>query len=221
MLNELVKRLGGSRPDRRGASRVRKRYEMAWEREGTLVPAVGLEISEKGLLFACRELPRENRVDVALEVNGKRIRARVKIARHGPIEREGVHWELVAAVYEGIAADDWDEIVRFCRNRPAPGNRAAEELAEKAAADDDAYRLLPLRVQQRIVAELVRAGRLAPESDAKNPLLRMSYTGAPRSGTLRLAVTSRYVLADEVRQFESIVSVDDAGNVQLESGPTP
>ena len=81
MLNDLLKRLGGSKPDRRAASRIRKRYEMAWEREGTLVPAIGLEISEKGLLFGSREVPGSERVDVLLDVNRRRIRARVKIAR--------------------------------------------------------------------------------------------------------------------------------------------
>jgi hypothetical protein len=216
MLNELVKRLGAGKSDRRGAARVRKRYEMAWEREGALVPGVGLEISEKGLLFATREAPAGARVDVAIDLHGHRLRARVKVARHGVIERDGVHWELIAAVYEGIAADDWDEIVRFCKNRPAPRNRGAEELAQRAGADDDAYRLLPLRVQERVVAALVAAGRLNPHADAKNPLLRMSYAGTFKGGSLRLDVTSRRVTDDEVLQFDSSVLIDDAGHVHLE-----
>ena len=165
MLNELVKRFGANKSDRRGAARIRKRYEMAWEREGTLVPAVGLEISEKGLLFATRETPAGPRMDVALDLPGRRVRARLKIVRHGPIERDGVHWELIAAVYEGIAADDWDEIVRFCKNRPQPRNRAAEARGQPQrlgfgdAGVGGMTRLVELAVGQE-VAKQRRCGRV-------------------------------------------------------------
>jgi hypothetical protein len=216
MLNELVKRFGAGKSDRRAADRVRKRYNLAWLRNGALVSALGLEISEKGLLFATKEPPSGPQVDVAIDVGGQRVRARIKIARQGTMARDGVDWALIAGVFEGIAADDWDAIVRFCKNRAAPTNKAAEELSAMGGVDDDAYRLLPLRVQQRVVGVLVRAGRLASGSDAKNPLLRMSYDGTTRTGSHRLAVHSRRPEDGEVLQFDSILTVDDAGNVVLE-----
>ena len=58
MLNELVRRMSAGKPDRRGAERLRKRFPIAWLRDGTLVPALGLEISEKGVLFTRRRRPR-------------------------------------------------------------------------------------------------------------------------------------------------------------------
>jgi len=67
--------------------------------------------------------------------------------------------------------------LRFCKNFNAPTNKAAEELMAMAGADDDAYRLLPLRVQERVVAALIGAGRLAANSRPESPLLRMSYAG--------------------------------------------
>jgi len=216
MLNELVKRLGAGKADRRAADRVRKRYAIGWLKDGALVSGLGLEISEKGLLFASKEAPPGPQVDVAIDVGGQRVRARLKIARQGTIARDGVDWALIAGVFEGIAADDWDAIVRFCKNRNAPTNKAAEELTAMASVDDDAYRLLPLRIQQRVVALLVRAGRLAPGSDAKNPLLRMSYEGIIRTGVHRLAVHSRRLEDGEVLQFDSVLTVDDAGNVVLD-----
>ncbi len=216
LLNELVRRLAAAKPDRRGAERVRKRFPIAWLRAGVLVPALGLEISEKGLLFATKDAPPSSSVDVALDLGSQRIRARLTVARQGSMTREGVEWAVIAGVFQGIAADDWDAIVRFCKNVPDPGNKSAEELAALASTDDDAYRLLPLKVQQRVVKALVEAGRLAPESDAKSPLLRMSYAGKLRSGAHRLSVRSRRNLDGEVLNFDSFLSIDDAGNVSLD-----
>ncbi len=216
MLNELVKRISrGS--DRRTGDRHRKRFTMAWLRGTTLVPAQGLEIGEKGILFATKEAPPGSTVDVAMDLNGQRVRARITLARQGNMPHEGSEWTVVAGIYQGIPADDWDRVVRFCRGLEDPGNKAAEELHALAETADDAYRLLPLKVQERVVATLVAAGRLAPESDAKNPLLRMQYVGHNKKGnTHRLSVHSRYNTRDEVRHFDSILTVDDGGNVSLD-----
>ena len=216
MFNELLKRLGSHKSERRSADRVRRRFPIGWIKSGTLIPGLGLEISEKGLLFATKESPPGAHVEVALDLNGKRVRARLKIVRKGTMTRDGIEWAVIACVFEGIAADDWDLIVRFCKNLEDPANKAAQELSALAGSDDDAYRLLPLKVQQRVVALLVKAGRLAPGSDAKNPLLRMSYDGSTRTGEHRLAVHSRRLDDGELLQFDSIVIVDDAGNVTLD-----
>jgi PilZ domain len=216
MLNELVRRLSG-RHDRRDAERVRKRYPIAWLRANTLVPALGLEISEKGLLFATKEAPpKAETLDVAFDVAGRRIRARLTVVRQGSMMHEGVEYAVIAGIFQGIAADDWDAVVRFCKGVADPGNKAADELSALAGAPDDAYRLLPLKVQERIVALLVGAGRLAPEGDTKNPLLRMHYIGKGRNGEHRLSVHSRRNLEGEALTFDSALTVDDAGNVHLE-----
>jgi hypothetical protein len=216
VFNELLKRLGSRKSERRGADRVRRRYPIGWIKDGTLVAGLGLEISEKGILFATKETPPGGHVDVALDLGGRRVRARLRIVRKGAMTRDGTEWAVVACVFEGIAADDWDAIVRFCKNLDDPGNKAAQELSALAGSDDDAYRLLPLKVQQRVVAVLIKAGRLAPGSDAKNPLLRMSYDGSTRAGEHRLAVHSRRSVDGELLSFDSVLLVDDAGNVTLD-----
>jgi hypothetical protein len=200
LFNELLKRLGSRKSERRSADRVRRRYPIAWVKDGTLVPGLGLEISEKGILFATKESPPGTHADVALDLHGRRVRARLKIVRKGAMTRDGV---------------EWDAIVRFCKNLDDPGNKAAQELSA-LSGDDDAYRLLPLKVQQRVVAVLVTAGRLAPGSDAKNPLLRMSYDSSTRAGEHRLAVHSRRLVDGELLSFDSILTVDDGGHVTLE-----
>jgi hypothetical protein len=208
--------LGGGKGERRTASRTRRRYPIAWLRGTALVPALGLEISEKGVLFATRDAPPGRVVDVAIDLEGRRVRARVKVTRQGSMARDGVDWALIAGVFEGIAADDWDAVVRFCKNFNAPANKAAEELAAMAGDDDDAYRLLPLRIQERVVSVLIGAGRLAANSRPENPLLRMSYAGKTKTGAHRLAVHSRRHEDGEPLQFDSVLIVDEAGDVQLE-----
>jgi len=215
VFNELLKRLGSRKSERRSEDRVRRRFPVGWIKNGALIAGVGLEISEKGLLFATKESPPGANVEVALDLNGRRVRARLKIVRKGTMTRDGVEWAVIACIFEGIAADDWDLIVRFCQNLDDPTNKAVQELSALAGSDDDAYRILPLRVQQRVVAVLQQAGRLAPGSDAKNPLLRMSYDRSTRAGEHRLAVHSRRVVDGELLQFDSVVTVDDSGNVTL------
>jgi hypothetical protein len=216
MLNELVKRLGAGKADRRNARRVRKRFPIAWLRGSELVPGFGLEISEKGVLFATKETPGGGKIDIAIDLGGRRVRARISVTRCGPMSRDGVQWTFVAGDYQGIAADDWDAIVRYCKDLPDPRNRGADELSLLSQADDDAYRLLPLKVQERVVAALIAAHRLAPSSDAKSPLLRMTYDGVTKTGTHRLSVHSRFNLDGDVQDFDSTLLVDDTGNVQLE-----
>lgn len=216
MLNELVKRFSGRPAERRTGDRVRKAYPIVWLNGTEAVAAAGVEIGDHGLMFASRTPPPGANVDVVIEVDGRRVRARLTIVRTGPIVRDGVSWTLVAGTYEGIAADDWDAIVRFCRAQPPPQNRAASELAALAATDDDAYRLLPLKVQQRVVDTLARAGRLAAWDAHKSPLLRMIYAGTTRTGQHRLTVHSRLSRDGEVHFFDSVMTVDDAGNVSLD-----
>ncbi|HZO95374.1 MAG TPA: hypothetical protein VFB22_16620 [Candidatus Baltobacteraceae bacterium] len=215
MLNALVEKFGG-RSERRSADRIRRRFPVAWLRDGAAVPGQGLEISVKGVLFATKEPPAEREVDVAIGLNARKVRARIEIVRRGQMSRDGVEWTILAGVFEGIAADDWDAIVRFCKNVPEPQNKAKEELASLAHGDDDAYRLLPLKVQERIVAMLIAAGRLNPGSDAKNPLLKMTYGGKSRTGGHVLSVRSRRHVDGEVAEYDSTLHVDDSGSVRLD-----
>ncbi len=217
MLNALVERFGG-KGDRRSADRVRRRFPVVWIKDGAPVAAQGLEISEKGLLFATKQPPEATEIDVAIALNARRVRARLTIARRGKMARDGVEWTILAGVFQGIAADDWDAIVRFCQGTADPTNKAAEELATLAAGDDDAYRLLPLKVQERIVATLIAAGRLdARQQSRKNPLLRMLITaGKTRAGAHLLERSQPPSSSTKSRRVRLVLHVDESGNVHLD-----
>ena len=80
-------------------------------------------------------------------------------ARKGTILREAQQWTLFGCTFSGIAADDYDALVRFCKDMHEVGNKAAEQLASMDKTDD-AYRMLPMRVQQHVLDALIRLGRL-------------------------------------------------------------
>lgn len=99
----------------------------------------------------------------------------------------------------GIAADDWDALVRYCRGGAInAGNLAQEELRLVRLAPDDVARLIPQRLQSRLLSMLVERKRLAP-LDRKTPLVQYSYGGRIERDGLwlhRLLIHSR-VFDDE------------------------
>ncbi len=216
MLNELFRWMADKKTDRRASDRKRVQFPIGLIRGDEIVSGVGTEISLNGLFFATKTKPPTPSFNVVMDVAGKRIRARLSTVRTESAMRENQQWHLVAATFEGIAADDYDAIVRFVKDLPEPENKAQSEIAKAAAEGDNAYRLLPMPVQKRIVDLLVGAGKLAPGSDPRNPLLRMSYLGS-KNGKHRFAVHSRKSVADEIRAFDSTFVVDDEGVVTLEN----
>lgn len=215
MLNEIVRWVSERKNDRRTADRKKAQFAMAWYRGDEAVAGVGTEISINGLAFATKVTPPEASFNVVADIGARRIKARLKTVRKETAPRDGTSWTVVACTYEGIAADDYDAIVRFVRELPEPENKATAELAAATAAGDDAYRLLPMTMQRIIVELLVEAGRIAPGSDHRTPLLRMKYLGS-RARNHRFAVHSRNMIGDEIQAFDSVFAVDDAGAVTLE-----
>jgi hypothetical protein len=215
MLNEIVRWMSERKNDRRTADRKKVQFAVNWQRGNESVAGVGTEISLNGLAFATKTAPPTPSFNVAIDLGGRRFRARLSTVRTESTVRDGATWTILACTFEGIAADDYDAIVRFIRDMPEPESKAQNEIAAAAASGDDAYRLLPLTVQARIVELLQQAGRLAPESDSKNPLLRMKYLGS-KSGKHRFAIHSRVTIADEIRQYDSIFVVDETGAITVE-----
>jgi hypothetical protein len=216
MLNELFRWMSDKKTDRRATERKRVQFPIGMIRGDEIVSGVGTEISLNGLFFATKTKPPTPSFNVVMDVAGKRIRARLATVRTESAMRENQEWHLVAATFEGIAADDYDAIVRFVKEMPEPENKAQSEIAKAAAEGDNAYRLLPMPVQKKIVDQLISGGRLAPGSDPRNPLLRMNYLGS-KNGKHRFAVHSRKTVADEIRAYDSLFIVDDDGGVLLEN----
>jgi hypothetical protein len=77
--------------------------------------------------------------------------------------------------------------------------------------------MLPMKVQQRVLDALVRAGRLDMPQPNQQPLLRMQSLGA-QGGKQRVAVHSRIPGgADGPQSFDSVLVIDEAGLVKMES----
>lgn len=214
MLNEIARWMAERKIDRRTADRKKIQFSVGWMRGSETVPGIGTEISLNGLAFATKTSPPTASFNVLIDVSGRRFKARLQTVRTESIAREGTPWTMFACTFEGIASDDYDAVVRFIRDLPEPENKAQGEIAAAAANGDDAYRMLPMDVQTRIVAALTEVGRLAPEADSRNPLLRMKLVSS-RNGQHRFAVHSRVSVGDEICQYDSAFTVDDSGNVTL------
>ena len=218
MFNELTKLFSGKQKERRHSPRKKARFNISWVKNGNeLIPGVGMEISLNGCLLATKTPPGVPDFDIIMEIGGRKIRTRLHTARSGTILRENMQWTLLGCTFSGIAADDYDALVRFCKDMHEVGNKAAAELAAMDK-NDDAYRMLPMRVQQHVLDALIRLGRLDMPQPNQQPLLRMSSLGN-QGGKHRLAVHSRTSggHGSDPQQFDSVIVIDESGTVKVES----
>jgi hypothetical protein len=118
--------------------------------------------------------------------------------------------------FTGISADDWDAIVRYTTDKAVEEtNKAQEELTTVRMTPDDANRLLPSRLQQRLLQMLVERRRLAPLKDGQTPLVQYFYSGVIRhEGKLmhRLTIQSKVVGHEGDEMFETRFVFDDKGD---------
>ncbi len=221
MLSEFVRLLSGR--DRRTAPRRRIRFPVWWfPADKGPVAGHGLELSSSGLAFALPVSVPDRELNLAIDLpSRRRIRARVELV-NGAASTSGDKTVFrYGAKFSGIASDDWDAIVRFVNDAPEPTNKAAEQVVEMQGRDDDAYRLLPLAIQRKIIATLVDVGRLASPAEGKTPLLKMHYVGQMTrpdgSITVRVSVHSRVRVADETRAFDTPFLISEDGVVKREA----
>jgi hypothetical protein len=218
LFNELTKLFSGKQKERRHSPRKKARFNISWIKNGNeLVPGLGMEIQLNGLLFATKTAPGVPDFDIIMELGSRKIRTRLHTARSGTILRESMQWTVLGCTFSGIAADDYDALVRFCKDMHEVGNKAAAELAAMDKSDD-AYRMLPMRVQQHVLDALIRLGRLDMPQANQQPLLRMSSLGM-QQGKHRLAVHSRISGGHgaDPQQFDSVLVIDESGAVKVES----
>ena len=217
MFNELTKLFSGQKKERRQFPRKKVRFNIAWVKGKELIPGIGMEISQSGCLLATKNPPDTPDFDVVMEIERRKIRLRLKTARKGTILRESQQWTLLGCSFSGVAADDYDALVRFCKDMKESENKAARELASMDKTDD-AYRMLPMRVQQRVLDVLIHMGRLDMPQANQQPLLRMHSMGN-EGGKHRLGVHSRIAggHGSDPQTFDSVIIIDESGNVKVES----
>ena len=217
MFNELTKLFNAKQKERRHSPRKKVRFNLQWVKgPAEYVPGKVTEMSLNGLLFATKVPPPDKQFDVILDIGTRKVRLRLNAVRSGQVPSGGEMWSVFGCSFSGVAADDYDAIARVLNNQGELTNKAAQELAGMDKTDD-AYRMLPMKVQQRVLETLVRMGRLDMPGANQQPLLRMSHLGT-QNGKQRLAVHSRIPGGvDGPQAFDSVLLIDETGAIKVEN----
>jgi hypothetical protein len=220
MLPELLAWFTGKEQNRRKFPRKRKPYRAAYTLDDkSSRPAIGLDISGGGLCILTQESLRGDECDVRVELDDRSVRMRAKVVWHDNVQHQGRTVWRYGLRFVGIAADDWDAVIRYTTGRPlTETNKAQEELSAVRMTPDDAARLLPRELQTRLLQMLVNRGRLAPLAD-RVPLVQYFYSGIVRHDDRlvhRLVIQSKVVGPESDALYETRFVFDDSGkNVQI------
>ena len=207
------------REDWRGQPRKEEPFPVAWlVADHVQKPGKGLEISAKDVVFMLAEKPPGKDINILLHIRDRFIAVRVEVQEEDTVNQGGQIFHRFGCKYLGLKADDWDAIVRYVNDEPEPTDKAKDELAAKKQQPDDAYRLIPMAVQEKLVALLVHANRLEPPHEGQVPAMRMNYLGAKKNAdgtkTHRVAIHSRKLIEDEWKSFDTQFTVDASGHIE-------
>lgn len=176
-------------PRRAGGFRAWFATSSGWT---ALVP-VDISASGMGVVSPAKFEKDEMNFRIAVEDRPIMLRAKQVWCTPGTLHGKPV-WRY-GVQYTGIGADDWDALVRFCSNENVNvENKAQKELELVRMQADDVARLIPQRLQERLLAMLVQSRRLAPVEKDKIPLVQYFYGGTvKRNNKLmhRLEIHSR------------------------------
>lgn len=180
-------------PRRRGPFRAWIREDEAWR------PLVGIDISAAGIgVMSLRPLPWGG-VQLAAQMSEMRIEFRGKTVwlQEGTLEEKRV-WR--GGFRTGsIDAEGWRSILDFC-NASLPAEQHVVEPPVLRISADDAERLLPGSLRDRIIQLLSESNRLAVIG--AHPSLQFSYGGVVHRGDRvlhKLVVASSAMAASDNR----------------------
>jgi hypothetical protein len=183
-----------------------------------MLQGVGLEVSPNGLMFIIPEAVGAEEFNVILRLREQNIPVRVRKVRGDQVSHQGKQWNRYMCEFKGVAADHWDSIVRYVNDEPENDRRVMQNQ-QPADVVDDAYRLLPLALQQKIVQMLVSQGKLEPPKDDQPPLLKLFYGGLIKrpSGkpAHRFNVHSRIKKLDEMVAFDTRFLIGEDGEITI------
>lgn len=179
-----------------------------------ITPGVGMEVSPRGFAFAITVVIPSQEFAITIGLRNQKIPVRVRVVNSDRIQQQGKLWHRYAVEFVGIAADHWDLVVRYVNDAPEPAERKPVE-----DRPDDAYRLLPLAVQKKIVALLVTQRKLEEPKNGQIPLMKLFYSGLQKQAGAppahRFSVHSRIVINDEVVPYDTPFLITDDGTVKL------
>jgi hypothetical protein len=226
MITGLLGWFAGKETNKRKYPRKKKPYRAATLlADGVERAAIGVDVSAGGLRFLSKQKIAEPEFDMLIKLEDTVIRARLKVVREEPSTHDGARVWRYGMQFTGIAADDWDAVVRYTTDRPVAEVQSPVplELARIRMTPDDTARLLPLTLQNKLLAQLVRLRRLAPLDEKVNPLVQYFYSGVVRHDRKllhHLTIQSKVVDEDaNATLFETEFLFDDAGqNISIVSG---
>lgn len=217
MLAELLAWFSGKEPNRRKYPRKRKPYRATFSVDAgtTQRPAIGLDISGGGLCVLTQEPVGKDEFEIRATIESRTVRVRAKCVWQDTVTHQGKSVWRYGMRFTGVSADDWDAIIRYTTDKAvAETNKAQEELTTVRMTPDDANRLLPTRLQERLLHVLVERGRLAPLRENQTPLVQYFYSGVVRhEGKLmhRITIQSKVVGSEGDEMFETRFVFDDKG----------
>ncbi len=211
---------GNRNKDKRRHLRREKAFSADWTPAPDVPPigVIGLDVSASGVGILSRdEIPTDEFI-LRIKLDERVIPTRVKKARSLPGTLQGAKAFRYGLEFASISADDWDAVVRWTKGDSANelGNKAQQDLEMVRLSADDADRLMPVALQNRLLSGLVRRGRLAPLVPNQQPLVQYFYGGTVRRNGLmmhRLAIVSRVSdpRGEESAEFRTLFYFDEAG----------
>jgi hypothetical protein len=181
---------------------------------GGRVAIVGTTLCRQGLAFFSPVRFAETELHVDFAVRSRTVKTRVRVERGEVVRSPQRTVHRYYCSFTGIAADDWDAVVRYVDDIPEPPPAAAA-----APVPDDAFRAFPSAVQNEIVDQLVRKKRLSAPRPGHAPLMRVrAYLprdlGEGRS-VRDVSVHSRIVIDHHTKAYDTRFRVYSNGTVEI------
>jgi hypothetical protein len=178
------------------------------------VAIVGTTLCRQGLAFFSPVRFAETELHVDFAIRSRTVKSRVRVERGEVVQSRQRVVHRYYCSFTGIAADDWDAIVRYVDDIPEP-----PPAATAAPIVDEAFREFPSAVQNEIVEQLVRKKRLSAPRPGSAPLIRVrAYLprdlGEGRS-VRDVSVHSRIVIDHHTHAYDTRFRVFNNGTVEL------
>ncbi len=180
---------------------------------------IGVEISPNGLAFLIEDTIPAPEYHLVVRLRDRKIPVRVKHVRGDRAQHQGKTLNRYMGEFLGIAATDWDEIVRYVNESPEPTDRRKMQNQVMHQQVDDAYALLPAALQKKIVATLVEARRLDEPKAGETPLIKLFYGGLVRrpggKSAHRFNAHSRIKKAEQLMAYDTRFLIGEEGELTV------
>lgn len=148
---------------------------------------MGIDIGVGGISVLTPHGFHKTELDFRLTLGSREIPCRMAVVRHEGAVQQGRKLHKYGLRFVSMKKDDQDAMMRWLRGGPIEDvNKVKDELAAIKMNPDDVARLFPKAIQDRLHAELVKRGRLAPPKLKHEPLVAYFYGGVTTTGGKRL-----------------------------------